>query len=349
MKLPLPYLLILLLSLGSQLRAQHVFSGHVDTTGQSEIFLSLIDDYRKISGVYPEQIIARAVPDSSGFFSFQGDNLPKEDRIYRIHLSLCPEDEDQASHFNGQCVNSREILFIASRNDTLSLPLNSEDEIFCKISSGRDESSMLMRVDSLKNDMLFDFGSYRSATNQEMNTVNWFDRFSEFGQQLGHPLAQLYIYSIVSDRRSPFYQHYLDHLDDAGFDQLADRLELQLPGSNYGKQLRSELKADQVTTGLKWSLDSWMLWSLIVILLISLGVNFYLIRQKNITPKGKSLVLSNLSQQERTILQLIVDDKTNKEIASELHISLSTVKTHINNLYRKLGVGSRADVKSLWG
>ena len=40
-------------------------------------------------------------------------------------------------------------------------------------------------------------------------------------------------------------------------------------------------------------------------------------------------------------------DKTNKEIGSELFISVSTVKTHINNLYKKLNVTSRDEVKNL--
>ena len=41
-------------------------------------------------------------------------------------------------------------------------------------------------------------------------------------------------------------------------------------------------------------------------------------------------------------------DKTNKEIASELFISLSTVKTHINNLNKKLNVTSRKELKRLF-
>ncbi|MBZ0287299.1 MAG: helix-turn-helix transcriptional regulator [Anaerolineae bacterium] len=45
---------------------------------------------------------------------------------------------------------------------------------------------------------------------------------------------------------------------------------------------------------------------------------------------------------EREILCLIARGYTNDEIAAELVVALSTVKTHINNIYRKLGVSSRA-------
>jgi DNA-binding NarL/FixJ family response regulator len=48
------------------------------------------------------------------------------------------------------------------------------------------------------------------------------------------------------------------------------------------------------------------------------------------------------TSREREILCLIVDGYTNEGIAQKLVIASSTVKTHINNIYRKLGVTSRA-------
>ncbi|MEN1784517.1 MAG: response regulator transcription factor [Bacteroidota bacterium] len=51
-----------------------------------------------------------------------------------------------------------------------------------------------------------------------------------------------------------------------------------------------------------------------------------------------------LSKQEQTVCQLILQGKSNKEIANELFISLSTVKTHITNLYAKLNVANRQEL-----
>jgi LuxR family transcriptional regulator, maltose regulon positive regulatory protein len=48
-----------------------------------------------------------------------------------------------------------------------------------------------------------------------------------------------------------------------------------------------------------------------------------------------------LSERELEVLQLIAVGKTNRRIASELFVSVGTVKTHINNLYRKLDAHSR--------
>ncbi|MGH3105811.1 MAG: LuxR C-terminal-related transcriptional regulator, partial [Rubrobacteraceae bacterium] len=48
-----------------------------------------------------------------------------------------------------------------------------------------------------------------------------------------------------------------------------------------------------------------------------------------------------LSERELEVLALIAAGETNGEIAGKLFVSISTVKTHINNLYRKLGARSR--------
>ena len=48
-----------------------------------------------------------------------------------------------------------------------------------------------------------------------------------------------------------------------------------------------------------------------------------------------------LSERELEVLALIAAGKANRSIASELFVSVGTIKTHLNNLYRKLGVHSR--------
>jgi len=41
------------------------------------------------------------------------------------------------------------------------------------------------------------------------------------------------------------------------------------------------------------------------------------------------------------VLVLIAAGRSNKQIAQELIVTVGTVKTHINNIYGKLDVGSR--------
>lgn len=50
-----------------------------------------------------------------------------------------------------------------------------------------------------------------------------------------------------------------------------------------------------------------------------------------------------LSPREMEVLQVLVDGLSNKEIGEKLFISISTVKTHIINIYSKLGVKNRVE------
>lgn len=49
----------------------------------------------------------------------------------------------------------------------------------------------------------------------------------------------------------------------------------------------------------------------------------------------------NLSRREYEVLQLMAKGSSNADIAASLYLSLSTVKTHVSNLFIKLDVKSR--------
>jgi len=50
---------------------------------------------------------------------------------------------------------------------------------------------------------------------------------------------------------------------------------------------------------------------------------------------------SGLSSRETEVLRLIVDGRTNAEIAAKLYLSERTVHRHVSNILTKLGVRSR--------
>ena len=54
-----------------------------------------------------------------------------------------------------------------------------------------------------------------------------------------------------------------------------------------------------------------------------------------------------LGSREREILEMILENKKRKEIASELNLSENTIKTHTRTLYSKLGVTSREELFAL--
>jgi LuxR family transcriptional regulator, maltose regulon positive regulatory protein len=63
------------------------------------------------------------------------------------------------------------------------------------------------------------------------------------------------------------------------------------------------------------------------------------------TPPGTQLS-EPLSERELEVLALVAVGKSNRQIASELFIALSTVKTHVKNIYGKLNVRNRTQAVS---
>jgi DNA-binding NarL/FixJ family response regulator len=51
--------------------------------------------------------------------------------------------------------------------------------------------------------------------------------------------------------------------------------------------------------------------------------------------------VEGLTQRQREVLQLLTEGKSNKEIARELNLSLNTVKIHVRDVLRTLGVDNR--------
>ncbi len=57
--------------------------------------------------------------------------------------------------------------------------------------------------------------------------------------------------------------------------------------------------------------------------------------------------LSQLSNRELQVFELIKQGKSNKEICADLFIELSTLKSHINRIYKKLEIKNRKEVRNI--
>jgi DNA-binding NarL/FixJ family response regulator len=68
--------------------------------------------------------------------------------------------------------------------------------------------------------------------------------------------------------------------------------------------------------------------------------------QSKIKSEGTEFMLDELSDRQKEVYVLILAGKTNKEIMTTLFIEQSTLKSHINQIYKKLNIKSRRDLKS---
>lgn len=73
-----------------------------------------------------------------------------------------------------------------------------------------------------------------------------------------------------------------------------------------------------------------------------------LARMRSLSAMDTNGQSATLSPQERRILPLVADGKTNKEIAVALGLSDKTIKSYLSNIYEKLEVTSRTQVAAMF-
>ena len=62
----------------------------------------------------------------------------------------------------------------------------------------------------------------------------------------------------------------------------------------------------------------------------------------------KTLEIMNLASPDQEIVKLLAEGYTEKEVAVHLKMSLDAVHSHVKNLYKRLGVSSRAQLIALY-
>jgi DNA-binding NarL/FixJ family response regulator len=55
-----------------------------------------------------------------------------------------------------------------------------------------------------------------------------------------------------------------------------------------------------------------------------------------------------ITERQRQILALLLQGKSNKEIARDLGITEGTVKVHLHDMYNRMGIRSRAKIVALY-
>ncbi len=343
---------VILFFVSLSINAQHKFEGLIDNnTWQNNVYLSVVENYRTLHGTNNEEIISKTTTDSLGHFEFSGNLLEPTHQFYKLHVDNCSDDNLDENHFTGHCKDSKDILFIAKSTDSIKFPLSFDAQMFCHISSNNSKNSAIIKIDGLIEEMNFSYSEYNSNANRKLNNKKWFKTLQDFGEELNEPLAELYVYSFLSDRTKPFHSYYLEDLKTNNYyTELLNRLKITYPNSSYTKQYEREINMDnfsQTTKKRFYTLE--IKYILLFLLLISLTINLWqYLNSKKQKHYSKTQAKADLTKQEQTVLDLILENKTNKEIAEVLFVSLSTIKSHINNIYKKVNASSRAELKQLF-
>lgn len=283
-------------------------------------YLSLIQDFTEMYTMSYEIIIARAPIDSTGGFSFDSSILPEEDHLYRVHFSKV--DDPPASLIIGS-MEENHFFLIANRESPIEVKIGEGDKLINDISfSGFPPNESLQEI-NLITSYLDTLDYYSTNVNREFISQAVKEKLRSYADTCSHPLVSLYaLYktSFESDYKinPDFYKKYLR--------------KWKKEDSEYFRVFKRQINMEESSGSI--------LNILMVVLILALPIVLFLLRRKM---KTKS-TFSSLTVQERRIFSFLRQGITNKEIADELGISLSTVKSHVNNIFSKLKVSSRKEV-----
>ena len=96
--------------------------------------------------------------------------------------------------------------------------------------------------------------------------------------------------------------------------------------------------------------DRGFLYSSIPYALYGIFIIIYFLRYPISAPLGSDEISAEflskyrITERERELILKVMQGKSNADIARELFISLPTVKTHLHNIYQKLGVDGRYEL-----
>ena len=308
--------------------SQYLIEGSIDTSaGYKYVQLDILDQWNQFGSVTDEMTIKTALISDDGTYKIEGNELSNKIGFYRLRFT---EGENQVMI---KILNRNYINFIFTNNDSIRfkglfpVPGNSNNDLL---------------IQEIKRDDQFRKETAEPENDKQYNLV--LNKYQDYCKQQ------------INQSDNPFI-----NLFNLSNSQLSIQDEPEL-----FKKIHNELSANKILPVYANSLQNeiqlfdfnavdrkskWLRNALIGSVLLNLLLLIFIIKAKSSFSKNKNHALvsiKSLTNKEIEVMKLISAQKSNKEISNELFISEATVKTHINNIYRKLGVKSRKEAIELY-
>lgn len=291
--------------------AQTNISGYVKTKNDLEKPQKIFISTKNTKGEYI--IIASADIKSNGFFNINKE-LTSSDKLYKISINNTLED------------NSKN--FVLSNNDSLSFIIS--EILFTDFNNTNSIDKEWQKFNNFKEDL---------NINSPENYLKKIRQYSK--DSLKTLVIKLISIKELNEKKllqkdialnMNYYVRFLKKLKSSEINNLEYfflEKELALQSLKIAEQKYFVSKVINFALG---------------IIIIALALFIYLFKFKRTNTS-----IEELSKQEINIKKHIIEGKSNKEIAEELFISLSTVKTHNTSIYNKLNVSSRNELITKFG
>ncbi|MBT3301046.1 MAG: helix-turn-helix transcriptional regulator [Bacteroidetes bacterium] len=296
----------------------------IDTIWDAKLYLSYIENFNEMYSMSNESIIEETKIDSTGAFFFKLDFLSAEDNLYRIHV--VKKGDPPASLIIGGSEENH-FFVIANKQSQIKVQSSPNSGIFNDIVfEASPINSSFQYIDNMAN-YIDSMSLYGLSLKKEFISKAINEKYRSIADTSHHPLIALYaIYQSKFESNYPLYKDYY---------------------SKFTKKWKSDKSTYFIAFRNQMPSKSKYHTFLFVLLAIGCIVLGYLLSILKMSPNKKSKSLNNLSIQERKILVLIQQGLSNQEISDQCNIGMSTVKSHVSNIYGKLKIKSRKEALNI--
>ena len=329
--------------------AQYKISGVITAHQQrySRAILEYIPDINGLSTIDQNNIINSTTIDENGHYEFTGIDLPKEKLLYRIslqaprngitistglyknYISLSAEQNSQI-HVSMCSDISKGLKHCTVSGDKESLVLQSiYDDIFDPIFSEFTYSDVQVSTtqeEFIENKLVTDLKHFADTTQYMLPGIVALSYIDNMDEQYG--LDPVFYNDFISDWAKV-------HPENKYLNQFRHKIDII---KYVNLQLTNPTRK---TTVFAYILSILLIGALAYIFYLKTKITALKLEFKQ---EFKSLNFNVLSKKERAVVKLLLEGSSNKEIAQTLFIEISTVKTHVSNIFKKLNISSRQEL-----
>ena len=334
------HILLLFILMPITSHAAYEITGKLNMKGewQHQIYLATIDRLDDYYDANADYIINVASISDNGEFSISGDNLPEESQFYRLYLV-----KEEHSEFNA-------CLYVGGEeHNFIHLILNNESQInisadthtyapFGDYTIEGDYDNSLMKSLGLLVYPSYVFYEIKFPSELRFSQDKLNRDLLLFADTCGSTLV-----SLAAINNTDYTNYY--ESNKMTYLQVGSRLKEEWPDHQYTLDYNRKMRYYDYDDSNTSSIYQYIAGGLGVLLFLS-QIYIYILKRRfynDDAPDQKEILIEQLTTQEIKILQLISGGHSNKEIASQLYIEVSTVKSHINKLYAKLHVKNRQE------
>lgn len=305
----------------------------LDESWSPVIYISVIHSFDDLNTASYDFLRYKIIPDSTGHFEVKNLELEEGDRIYRLHV--CKKGDPESSIIiGGKEENFIHFMMNENSQTTLLQDFPLQDLKNCTI-TGHASGHALSQIFELQK-KLETPPSIPSENNRE------------FIKKQVHSEFQLIVDTSSNEVLRLLATHFINEsFANRNHIKLMTELQKDLLASNYSgtyyDSFADRLEYLKFKEGDSPAILSPWVYYMILLLIIGIVTIIMLPKTKLFARKDIDK-LKLLSSQEKRVFNLLKKGKSNKEISSELHIEVSTVKSHLHKIYSRLGIKSRKEI-----